>query len=79
MVEVRPHLASSLPVVGALTGGPAAGLAVLLVESVFKGLGLKVEDIGKVTYNLTGTWDQPKVEKVVKELEQSDFPELNYR
>lgn len=63
-IVYRPELSRSLPVIGALSGGPATGLAVALVQSALRNLGADVETAAEVTYTLTGAWDDPNVERV---------------
>lgn len=60
-VVYRPELSSSLPLIGMLSGGPAAGLAVALVQGVLRNLGADVESAAEITYRLTGSWDDPTV------------------
>jgi uncharacterized protein YhdP len=63
-VAFQPELSSSLPVIGALTGGPVTGLAVALVQGVLRNIGADVEEATEFRYSLTGTWADPKVQLV---------------
>ncbi len=63
-VLVDPELASSLPVIGFLSGGPIAGAAIALLQGVMRNLGQDVERASRVEYSVTGSWDDPKVERV---------------
>ncbi|WP_067561357.1 YhdP family protein [Halofilum ochraceum] len=63
-VAFQPELSSSLPVIGALTGGPVTGLAVALVQGVLRNIGADVEEASEFRYSLTGTWADPKVQLV---------------
>ena len=63
-VLVQPELSSTLPVLGFLSGGPIAGAAVALIQGVLRNLGGDVEKLGQVEYRVTGSWDQPQVERV---------------
>jgi uncharacterized protein (TIGR02099 family) len=63
-VAFQPELSSSLPMIGALTGGPVTGLAVALVQGVLRNIGADVEEASEFRYSLTGTWADPKVQLV---------------
>ena len=58
---VTGNLGVSLPVAGALAGGPVIGAAVLLFSQVFKG---PLKGITRGYYRITGPWDDPVVERV---------------
>lgn len=60
-VTVTPRLDATLPVAGALAGGPLAGIAVLVAQTVMKD---KVDKFYQVRYAVTGSWDDPKVEQL---------------
>jgi len=60
-VAVTPRLDATLPVAGALAGGPLAGVAVLLAQTVMKD---KVDKFNRIRYSVTGSWDDPKVEQL---------------
>ncbi len=64
VVSVSPKISESLPATGALLGGPAGaavGGVVMLYQKLFK-----KDGIITTRYNLTGTWDEPKLEKIEK-------------
>lgn len=63
-VLMQPELASSLPVIGFLSGGPVAGAAIALLQGVMRNLGQDVERVSQVEYSVTGSWDDPRVERV---------------
>ncbi len=63
-ITYRPELKRSLPLFGALSGGPVTGLAVALVQSLLRNLGADMESAAELTYSLTGPWDDPTVERV---------------
>jgi uncharacterized protein (TIGR02099 family) len=63
-IRFRPQLSRSLPVLGALSGGPATGLAVAVVQGLLRTLGADMEKASEVTFRLTGPWGDPKVERV---------------
>ncbi|MET0532593.1 MAG: YhdP family protein [Steroidobacter sp.] len=58
---VTGNLGASLPVAGALAGGPAVGAAVLLFSQIFKE---PLKGITRGYYRITGPWDDPVVERV---------------
>jgi uncharacterized protein (TIGR02099 family) len=58
---VTGNLGVSLPVAGALAGGPAIGAALLLFSQVFKE---PLKGITRGYYRITGPWDEPVVERV---------------
>lgn len=72
---VTGNLGASLPVAGALAGGPAVGAALLLFSQVFKE---PLKGITRGYYRITGPWDNPTVERVdastIKVSEQQQEP-----
>lgn len=58
---VTGNLGVSLPVAGALAGGPAVGAALLLFSQVFKE---PLKGIARGYYRITGPWEDPVVERV---------------
>lgn len=58
---VTGNLGASLPVAGALAGGPAVGAALLLFSQVFKE---PLKGMTRGYYRITGPWDNPQVERV---------------
>jgi len=64
LVTVTPQISSSLPLAGAIAGGPAVGAAVLLAEKL---VGDEFNKMTQVQYRVTGTWDAPVYEKLGKE------------
>lgn len=57
---VYANFGSSLPLAGALAGGPAVGAALLVVTEIFR---KPLQNMGKVSYSITGGWDDPQVAK----------------
>jgi len=64
LVTVTPQISSSLPLAGAIAGGPAVGAAVLLAEKL---VGDEFNKMTQIQYRVTGTWDAPVYEKLRKE------------
>lgn len=58
---VTGNLGASIPVAGVIAGGPAVGAALLLFSQVFKE---PLKGIARGYYKITGTWDEPVVERV---------------
>lgn len=58
IMEVTPNLSATLPVAGALAGGPL-GAAVMVVAD--KLLGSQFDRIGQMRYRVTGPWAEPEV------------------
>ncbi len=58
LITVSPRLDATLPVAGAIAGGPVTGLVVLLAQQA---LSDKLERIQSVRYSVTGSWDDPVV------------------
>jgi len=55
-VIVEPHVASSLPVVGAVVGSLGIGAAILLAQKL-----LNLDEVAQVRYSVKGSWDAPVV------------------
>jgi uncharacterized protein (TIGR02099 family) len=60
-VTVTPHVQSSLPVAGALAGGPLVGAVLLVVDRLFKD---KLDKITATQYSVKGPWDDPLITKI---------------
>ncbi len=63
-VTVTPHVTSSLPLAGAIAGGPAVGAALFLAQKV---MGRQVDKITRERYQITGPWDEPVITKETAE------------
>jgi uncharacterized protein (TIGR02099 family) len=59
---VSGNFGATLPVAGALAGGPVVGAAMLLFSQVFKE---PLKGMTRGYYRITGNWDEPQVERVV--------------
>jgi uncharacterized protein (TIGR02099 family) len=64
-IVVVPRIRSTLPIVGALLGGPLTGAVVLLVERAL-GIGDQMEEAARVEYFVTGPWSDPEVRARVR-------------
>jgi len=63
LVTVTPHLTASLSLAGALVGGPVAGGVLYAIDKLFKST---IDKITEVQYTITGSWDEPKIVKLLK-------------
>jgi uncharacterized protein YhdP len=55
---------STLPIAGAIAGGPAVGAAVFLADKL---MGDSFNRLTQVKYHVTGSWDKPVYSKLKKE------------
>jgi uncharacterized protein YhdP len=77
LVTVIPRVSSTLPLVGAIAGGPAVGVALVVTQELF---GQQVDRIIQSQYQLTGSWDAPRIVRLArnkdKQEESSMMPDL---
>lgn len=64
-IVVTPSVGGTLPLAGALLGGPVAGLAVFVFDRV-TGVGEAIDEAARVEYRITGPWGAPRVEAVAR-------------
>ncbi|SFM58671.1 TIGR02099 family protein [Ectothiorhodospira mobilis] len=64
-ILVTPSVGGTLPLAGALLGGPVAGLAVFVFDRV-TGVGEAIDEAARVEYRVTGPWGDPRVEAVAR-------------
>ena len=60
-VTVIPQVSSTLPIAGAIAGGPVVGAAVFLADKL---VGDKFNRITRVRYQVSGSWDDPVYTKL---------------
>lgn len=60
LVTVTPYLNSSLPLAGALAGGPVVGAAVMVAEKLLEGK-IGLNEFARKQYTVTGPWASPAV------------------
>ncbi len=60
-VTVTPKVTASLPVAGALVGGPLAGGVLFAFEKLFRP---QIDEITRYRYTITGSWDDPNVQRL---------------
>lgn len=62
-VVVVPHVGNSLPIVGAVVGGPIGAAAGFAVQGL---LGKGLNQAAKASYRITGSWDKPVMTLIEK-------------
>lgn len=72
-LAVTPHLTSSLPVLVALTSGPAGPVAGAITWAILKLLGPCIGELTTRYYDLTGPWHKPSVTSVDEAKKNSPF------
>lgn len=60
-VTVLPSVGNTLPLVGALAGGPAGAAAMFVLQSLFE---KQLSEVARHRYAITGSWDDPQVEQI---------------
>ena len=60
-MRVRPGLGSTLPIIGALTGGPIGAAAGVALEQL---LNEPISGLSEIEYRVTGSWEDPLVETI---------------
>lgn len=71
LVSVTPQVSSSLPLAGAIAGGPAVGAAVYLAERL---VGKNFNRMAEVKYRVTGSWDKPVYTRLKQEVKTDTGP-----
>ncbi|UXI69924.1 YhdP family protein [Tahibacter amnicola] len=61
---VTPHVGGTLPVVGALAGGPAGAAAGLAVQTLFN---RAINQVTTARYQVTGSWEKPDITLTARE------------
>ncbi|OOZ46119.1 hypothetical protein BOW37_01605 [Solemya velum gill symbiont] len=68
VITVKPKLHGTLPLAGTLAGGPVVGAALLLAGAI---AGDKIDRIAETKYIVTGSWDDPLIERMGKQQESN--------
>ena len=63
LITVRPGLGNTLPVIGAIAGGPTGAAAGLALQGL---LHRELGEASQVQYTLTGAWTEPEIEPVIE-------------
>lgn len=66
-IVILPNVGGSLPVIGAVVGGPVTAAGVFLADKIFKSIGLDVNRFGRRDYSLTGSFDEPLLEPISRQ------------
>ena len=69
---MTPHTGATLPIVGALAGGPVGAAAGLVLQGVLgKGMGRALGS----HYKVSGSWDKPEITLIAKDNSHSRHPD----
>jgi len=63
IITVSPKTTESLPLAGAIAGGPLVGAAVFIVQKI---AGRKVDQLVGYQYKVSGPWKDPKIKQLSK-------------
>ncbi len=58
-LRVMPRVGGTLPVVGAIAGGPAGAAAGLVMQGL-----LRLDDASSIVYKVTGPWSEPVITRI---------------
>ena len=58
---VSANVGNTLPLVGAVVGGPPGAAAMLIFSQIFK---KPLQEVGQVFYGMSGPWEEPAIESV---------------
>ncbi len=59
---VSANVGASLPVAGAIAGGPVVGAALLIFSEILK---KPLKELSSTQYRITGSWDEPLIERIL--------------
>jgi uncharacterized protein YhdP len=58
---VSANVGNTLPLVGAVVGGPPGAAAMLIFSQIFR---KPLQEVGQVFYGISGSWEEPAIESV---------------
>jgi uncharacterized protein YhdP len=58
---VSAQVGNTLPIVGAVVGGPPGAAAMLIFSQIFK---KPLQEVGQVFYGISGAWEDPEIDSV---------------
>lgn len=58
---ISAKVGNTLPIVGAVVGGPPGAAAMLILSQIFK---KPLQSVGQVYYGISGAWDEPAIESI---------------
>jgi uncharacterized protein YhdP len=61
MIRVVPDLHGALPLAATAAGGPVAGAAALVIGKI---AGKQLDRVAEMRYSVTGTWEEPVIERI---------------
>ena len=70
-VIASPEFGETLPAI-ALLGGPITAAATFAAEKLAKAFGRDINDLIKIKYKVSGTWDEPKIKIINKKTDALD-------
>ena len=73
-VTVTPQVSSTLPIAGAIAGGPVVGAAVFLADKL---VGDKFNRITRVRYKVSGSWDEPVYSRLDQKSQDGNRVEID--
>ncbi|MEO8459218.1 MAG: YhdP family protein [Dokdonella sp.] len=63
-MAVTPHAGVTLPIVGAIAGGPIGAAAGLVMQGLFR---KQINSVARARYHVTGTWEKPVTTLISRE------------
>jgi uncharacterized protein YhdP len=64
LMTIRPGVGNTLPIIGALAGGPGGAAAGLALQGLLQD---SLAEATQVRYSITGSWENPRIEAVAVE------------
>ena len=61
---VSANVGNTLPIVGAVVGGPPGAAAMLIFSQIFK---KPLQSVGQVYYGISGPWEEPAIDSIDSE------------
>ena len=58
---ISAKVGNTLPIVGAVVGGPPVAAAMLIFSQIFK---KPLQSVGQVYYGISGPWEGPEIESI---------------
>ena len=58
---VSANVGNTLPIVGAVVGGPPGAAAMLIFSQIFK---KPLQEVGQVYYGISGPWEDPIIDAI---------------
>ncbi|MEJ2528699.1 MAG: AsmA-like C-terminal region-containing protein, partial [Gammaproteobacteria bacterium] len=74
LATVTPSISTTIPLAGALAGGPAVGAALLIIQKI---VGKQVDKVSTTKYTITGSWDNPNIEELNQDTEGNSPTDKN--